>query len=208
MGTCALVGAAYFNAPRFIEMDDAGFFDYVIAVDGGYESLMAIDRKPDLALGDFDSLGYVPKGCRYVRYPSAKAKSDFELGIDRARALHHDTIVAFGVLGGRLDQTLATLQVLVAASKSGQSVSAIGETECVFVLNGPDVFEAAAQQSGTVSVFSLSDESIGVFERGLRWELDDIVLTSTTSLGLSNEFCGEAIMIGVEKGVLAIVMQM
>ena len=52
----------------------------------------------------------------------------------------------------------------------------------------------------------MNDLSSGVFERGLKWELDDVGLRNRTSLGLSNEFQGEAVMIGVEKGTLAVFM--
>ena len=34
--------------------------DFVVAVDGGYEHLKKLGIKPQLAVGDFDSLGYVP----------------------------------------------------------------------------------------------------------------------------------------------------
>ena len=43
-----------------------------------------------------------------------------------------------------------------------------------------------------------------MFERGLEWELDDVTLTNRTSWGLSNQLIGEAVMIGVERGTIAI----
>ena len=60
MTTCALVAACGFNGRHFQTLDEAGSFEFVIAVDGGFAHLEAIGRVPDLALGDFDSLGYVP----------------------------------------------------------------------------------------------------------------------------------------------------
>ena len=71
-------------------------------------------------------------------------------------------------------------------------------------LTGPDIFEAPAREEGTVSVFAMDAECTGVFERGLKWELDDAVLTNRTTWGLSNELMGEAVMIGVESGTLVI----
>lgn len=204
MKTCALVGASRFNAEQFACMDAESVFDVVIAVDAGFEHLEAIDRKPDMVLGDFDSLGYVPKGVRTSRFSAHKDASDMELAIKRAKALRCDNVIVFGALGGRLDHTLANMQVFAGASESGLSVCAIDMDNAIFFLTGPDTFEADAREGGTVSVFSMSDEAHGVFERGLEWELDDVVLTNRTSQGLSNELVGEPVLIGVESGTIAI----
>lgn len=204
MKTCALVGSSQFNAAHFQELDAAGVFDYVIAVDGGFASLEAIGRKPDMALGDFDSLGYIPKGLRVAQFSSHKDKSDMELALDRARSMHYDEVYVYGGLGRRLDHTLANLQLFALFSEKGLFVTAVGEDTSVVFITGPDTFEMPAIEAGTVSVFSMNDRAEGVFERGLAYELDDAVLTNRTSLGLSNELIGEAVMIGVEKGTIAI----
>lgn len=204
MKTCALVGSSQFNAAHFQELDAAGVFDYVIAADGGFASLEAIGRKPDMALGDFDSLGYVPKGLRVAQFSSHKDKSDMELALDRARSMHYDEVYVYGGLGRRLDHTLANLQLFALFSEKGLFVTAVDEDTSVVFITGPDTFEMPAIEAGTVSVFSMNDRAEGVFERGLAYELDDAVLTNRTSLGLSNELIGEAVMIGVEKGTIAI----
>lgn len=204
MKTIAVVGASDFNAQEFARMDAQSAFDQVIAVDGGFASLEAIGRKPDLVLGDFDSLGYVPTHIRTVRFPTHKDKSDMELALERAKSQRADEVFAFGALGRRLDHTLANLQLFARFSEAGLRVRAIGERELVAFVSGPDVFEAPARESGTVSVFAMNDACEGVFERGLVWELDDVTLTNRTSLGLSNELQGEAVLIGVESGTLAI----
>ncbi|WP_165252470.1 thiamine diphosphokinase [Adlercreutzia sp. ZJ304] len=204
MKTCALVGASDFNADQFKIMDDAGVFDYVMAVDGGFAHLESIGRKPNMAIGDFDSLGYVPRGLHVVRHSAHKDESDMELALMRAKSQRFDTIYIFGGLGRRLDHTLANLQLFAKFAERDISISAIGDDSLVTFLAGPDVLEAPARESGTVSVFAMNDKCCGVFERGLEWELDDYTLDNRTSLGLSNEFKGEAIMIGVEQGTLAV----
>lgn len=204
MRAAALVGASDFNADEFQNMDAEGMFDLVIAVDGGFASLEKIGRRPDMALGDFDSLGYVPRGIRVVRFSAEKDASDMELALARAKTERADSVFVFGGLGRRLDHTLANLQLFARMSEQGLHVTAIGQEEAIIFLTGPDIFEAPAQECGTVSVFAMSDTCTGVFERGLKWELDDAALTNRTSLGLSNELIGEAVMIGVETGTIAI----
>ena len=206
MTICALVGASEFNAEHFQMMDAEGAFDYVIAVDGGFSHLEGIGRVPDMAMGDFDSLGYVPSIPQVSRFSSNKDASDMELALRRAKTFRHKEVYVYGGLGGRLDHTLANLQLFSLFSEKGIAVTAIDRDCAVTFVTGPDAIEMPARDAGTVSVFSMSDLSSGVFERGLKWELDDVGLRNRTSLGLSNEFQGEAVMVGVEKGTLAVFM--
>ena len=50
--------------------------DLVVAVDGGLTYLEEAGIKPDIALGDFDSLGRVPGGPEVVRLDSVKDDTD------------------------------------------------------------------------------------------------------------------------------------
>lgn len=206
MKACALVGASEFNAEHFQAMDAQNAFNYVIAVDAGLKHLESIGRTPDMALGDFDSLGYVPEGMRVARFSANKSKSDMDLALERARNMRYDEIFIYGALGGRLDHTLANLHLFAKYSEKGAIVNAIGVNEAATYVTGPDTYEMPAQESGTISVFSMSDEATGVFERGLAYELDDATLTNRSSLGLSNEFIGEPVLIGVESGTIVVIV--
>lgn len=201
MATCALVGAVDFNAEDFRARYDAGAFDFVIAVDAGFAHLEAAGIEPDMAVGDFDSLGYVPKCRRVSRHPVKKDKSDMELAMEKAVTWDHDELVIYGALGGRLDHTLANLQLFAKFSEQGQYVTAVADTYAVRLLTGPDVFELPVTE-GTVSVFSANDTALGVIERGMAYSLDDEPLTSRTSRGLSNELTGEEATVAVEQGTL------
>ena len=190
-GTCALVGAVDFNAEDFQARQAAGEFDFVIAVDAGFAHLEAIGAVPDMAVGDFDSLGYVPKCRRVSRHPVKKDKSDMELAIEKALSWGHDELVVYGALGGRLDHTLANLQLFARFSERDAYVTAVADTYAVRLLTGPDVFELPPLSGGTVSVFSANDMARGVIERGLAY-----------SRGLSNELIGEEATVAVEEGTL------
>lgn len=201
MTTCALAGAVEFNAADFQARQAAGEFDFVIAVDAGFAHLEAIGVAPDMAVGDFDSLGYVPKARRVSRHPVKKDKSDMELAMEKAVAWDHDELVIYGALGARLDHTLANLQLFARFSERDVYVTAIGDTYAVRLLTGPDVFELPVTQ-GTVSVFSANDTARGVIERGMAYSLDDEPLSNRTSRGLSNELTGEEATVAVEQGTL------
>ena len=204
MATCALVAACDFNAEHFRASDELGLFDEVYAIDAGFAHLEALGRECDVALGDFDSLGYVPTAKCVSRHPVHKDKSDLELGLERAASYGFDEVVVYGALGGRLDHTLANLQLLARFAESGMSVTAIAPDYAVRVVVGPDVFELPSLDAGVVSVFAFTDEAHGVIERGMEYSLDDETLSARTSRGLSNELTGEPAAVAVEEGTLLV----
>lgn len=204
MTTYALVGASDFNAAYFAERAACGAFDAVIAVDGGFASLEAAGCVPDLALGDFDSLGFVPEGVPVKLFPAEKDASDMELALEEALTCGAGTVEVYGALGGRLDHTLANLSLLASFAERGLDVVAVGERERIALLVGPGELPIEAADGGIVSVFSLTDASTGVVEEGLKYGLDGATLTNRTSWGLSNELVGTAARISVESGTLAV----
>ena len=204
MKACALVAAADFNARHFQEMDARGAFDAVIAVDAGYASLQAIGREPDMAIGDFDSLGYVPDACKVVEYPARKDANDLALALAAARDGGYDATFVYGALSGRLDHTMGNLQESAAASEAGLSVTLIGEDVAVRIMSGPSALDLPSCESGIVSVFAMNDCARGVSIEGLDYPLDRADVGNRTTLGLSNEFKGLPARISVEAGTLAV----
>ena len=200
--TCALVATCDFNARQFEKLDSTGAFDEVYAVDAGYAHLQRIGRNPDIALGDFDSLGYVPRHPHVEQHPAHKDESDLELAFDYACAHGVDEAYVFGAIGGRLDHTIAALQMAARFAEGGMVVTFVTPECCIRILVGPDAYEIPVTEKGTVSVFSATDASTGVTETGMEYPLDDATLTNRTSLGLSNELIGVPASVSVCEGTL------
>ena len=201
---CALVAASDFNAEHFAACQADGVFDYVIAVDAGFVHLESVGCTPDLALGDFDSLGYVPRCKKVARHPVHKDKSDLELALDRAMNRDFTDLVVYGALGGRLDHTVANLQLLARYAEAGANVTAIGLDSAARYIVGPDVYDLPLHDAGTVSVFAMTPEAHGVIERGMEYSIDDETLGNRTTRGLSNELIGQEAAIAVEAGTLLV----
>ena len=73
MKTCYIIGAAELAIGRLRPSEG----DFVIAADAGLLHLAKLHIKPDLMLGDFDSLGYVPSGENVEVCPVRKDDTDF-----------------------------------------------------------------------------------------------------------------------------------
>ena len=202
MTTCALVAAIDFNERHFSDCAKEGKFDAVYAVDAGFALLEQMGFVPDMAVGDFDSLGYVPQSQRVHRFPMHKDKSDLELAFDQLKLDGFDEVVVYGAIGGRLDHTIANLQMACNFAEDGLTVTFIALDCAIRIVVGPSVYHLPNLKSGTVSVFSAVDCAKGVTERGLEYPLENADLTNRTTLGVSNELIGEPASVEASEGTL------
>ncbi len=175
--------------------------DLVIAADGGYAHMGGI--KPDLVVGDFDSLGYVPDGETVVRHPAEKDDTDTMLAARIGIKRGYRTFVLLGGVGGRLDHTLANIQTLAFLRENGARAALIGEGETITLIQN-EALRFRAGLSGIISVFSYGAVAYGVYERGLAYALTDATLTDTNPLGVSNAFTGEPAEVRVREGRLVV----
>lgn len=180
--------------------------DFVICADAGYRKAIENNIIPDLVVGDFDSLGEIPKLESIEVHPSQKDETDTFLALTRGMERGYENFVVFGALGGRLDHTFANLQLLKYLCERNVRCTLVSLLETVTAIKDSS-FTFLKGETGTVSVFSLSDESKGVCERGFKYPLENAVLTSSFPLGVSNELLGTGAEISVESGVLMIVRE-
>ena len=89
-----------------------------IAADGGALLLEKIGYKPDLILGDLDSLSnsdikkFRNKDINIKKYPSEKDETDGELAINYCLEKNFSKIILIFALGGRFDQQFANVFLL------------------------------------------------------------------------------------------------
>ncbi|MBR2803961.1 MAG: thiamine diphosphokinase, partial [Eggerthellaceae bacterium] len=134
--------------------------------------------------------------------PVEKDKSDLEAAMDRAKIRQFDEVIVYGALGGRLDHTMANLQMCARFAESGMGVTFVADDYAIRIVVGPDVYELPLLEEGTVSVFAATNEAYGVIERGMKYSIDDETLTNRTTRGLSNELQGVEAAVAVEEGTL------
>lgn len=180
--------------------------DLVIAADGGLKNTEKFNIKPNYIVGDFDSLGYVPEGSNIIKHPVMKNETDTILAVDVGFNDGYKEFIIYGCLGGRLDQTVASLQTAnYVAQNGGNAVFVDESTYATAIKNSSITFSAGCK--GTISVFSHSDVSKGVTEEGLLYSLTNETLTSGFPLGVSNEFTGKQATVSVDDGILNIIWQ-
>lgn len=180
--------------------------DFVIAADKGYMTLKMLGINPNLIVGDFDSLGFVPTGDNIEKLNICKDDTDTAHAVDIGFEKGFREFIVYGGVGGRLDHSFANIQLAKSIARRGGKGVFIGDTETFTVIkDGSISFDES--QTGCISVFSLSDESTGVSEKGLAYTLDNATLTNDNALGVSNEFIGKKSHISVKNGYLLIITQ-
>ena len=93
--------------------------DFVICADSGYDFTCEADIVPDLLIGDFDSIKFVPENIRNITLPIEKDVTDSVAAFNEGRKHGFESFVLFGGTGGRFEHTFANISLMANASKSG-----------------------------------------------------------------------------------------
>lgn len=196
---CLIFGAGeHFLPPRF-EKDD-----FIIAADAGYDYLLGLNVRPDIVVGDFDSSDTLAPPDIAVRLPVEKDDTDMAAAIRLALDRGFKSLHIYGGTGGRIDHTLANIQCLADIACRGAQGFLYGKGSVITALKDSRI-SFPPESRGIVSVFSHSDVSSGVYERGMKYPLNNAVLKNTRPLGVSNELKGDAADISVKSGTLIVV---
>ena len=174
--------------------------ELVIAADGGVRHAENLGLRPDVILGDFDSLGYVPEDSRV--FPVEKDDTDMMLAIRLGLERGCGEFFLYGAMDGpRLDHTVANFQSLNYLASHGAFGWLIGRDYIATTLrNGSLRFPKTAE--GILSVFCQGPGAKGVTLTGLKYPLERENLDAFFPLGVSNHFLGSSAGVRVEDGFL------
>ena len=198
MKTCVIFCAAGFDG--LLSPIPAGAL--TIAADGGLKHTEELGIVPDVILGDFDSLGYIPDHANV--HPVEKDDTDAMLAVRLGLERGCDRFLFYGAMDGpRLDHTIANFQTMAYLASHGARGTLIGRDYIATVLKD-ETLSFPAEASGILSLFSLGDSAEVTIE-GLHYPLDHGELRCDFPLGVSNHFTGRPARITVHRGqVLAL----
>lgn len=185
--------------------------DLVVCADGGLRPMRALGITPQVAIGDFDSaspslLAWARRrGTRLLTHPREKDKTDTELAIQYALRAGASTIDLAGVLGGRIDHTLANIGLLVALARQRRPARIVhGDTELFLATPRASI---SGRVRDRVSLIPLSARVSGVSTRGLKYPLADSTLRMDTTRGISNEITAPPAQVRTRRGWLLVVVE-
>jgi thiamine pyrophosphokinase len=179
----------------------------IIAADGGARHLVALSRLPDVLIGDLDS---VPSPRRTMLHEQStlilphgtdKDETDLELALLYAvDNYNEEEILVFGGFGGRLDQMLANILLLMHPRLRGREIRLVTQYQRIWLVAGRS--DIRGEKGDTVSLIPLGGDVHVARTEGLRWSLQDEVLAFGPARGVSNEMSGETAFVLVREGHL------
>jgi thiamine pyrophosphokinase len=184
--------------------------DRLIAADGGLHHLQKLGLRPDVLIGDLDSVepaeaeAVQNAGGQVIRHPVRKDETDLELAVRLARAEGAGDILVFGALGGRWDQTLANLLLLAHTDFRSARLRLIDGAQQIYLVQGETQIEG--QPGDTVSLISLQGDARGVTTEGLEYPLRDGQLPFGSTLGISNVLVDRQARVSVQDGLLVCIV--
>jgi thiamine pyrophosphokinase len=180
--------------------------DWIVAVDAGYRHLKVVGLKPDLVLGDLDSLSEMDlqeiqqAKIPIQRFPPAKDETDLELALNAAldRGCRIIRIACAG--GGRLDQLLANLALLARPDLAEIDLRIEDGVTEAFLIRSEIVL--TGDPGDIVSLLPVGGQASGVVTEGLLYPLHSESLWSYRTRGISNVMQTNQARIQVRDGIL------
>ncbi len=185
--------------------------DLVVGADAGAGFLLGAGVRPDLVVGDFDSLPAArlaeleAAGVELVRHPVRKDQTDGELAVDEARRRGAGELVLAGGLGA-LDHTLGHLAVLRRLEGVGLPSRLVAPCLTARVLEAPAEVYLDAPPGTRVSLVPLGDDAV-VTLSGLAYPLARGTLPAAACLGLGNSVAAPGAAIALHSGVVAVLVE-
>jgi thiamine pyrophosphokinase len=184
----------------------------VISADGGLSNTLRMGFKPDLVIGDMDSIDSSKekeiRGIPEVEYISStpeKDESDTQLAVDHAVKLGIRSIFITGATGGRIDHTFANILLLASPRLDGIRSSIITDDREIFILKSSASIRGCPGK--LISIFSLTPYTYFISTAGLKYPLLDEKLYFSPVRGLSNIFTGQKAEIKIREGRLLIIKE-
>lgn len=200
MSICYIVGAGECKKLDFTKKDG----DIVIAADGGYKYLQRAGIKPDIVIGDFDSLGKAPEGEKIIRLKPEKDVTDTYAAVSEGIKCGYSRFNIYGASGGRIEHTLANIQLIASLAEKNMQASIFDGSTVITAVTAKTLrFDSA--YNGYISIFAHSDKCTGVCLRGIKYPLENAELSNLFPLGVSNEFLGVESEIVIGNGTAIIV---
>lgn len=203
MRRCVIIGGAeirdYPTIRQYLRSDD-----FFLFCDSGLRHVEGLNAVPDLIVGDFDSHANPNLPVETIVLPCEKDDTDTVFAVKTAVQRGFCDFLLLGVIGGRLDHTLANVSALLWLHHQGKSAVAVDDFSEMEIVS-----ENAVQIPAHFPFFSLlniSGTAEGVTIKNAKYPLDNAAIQCDYQYGVSNEVLpGKTAEVTVAKGELLLI---
>jgi thiamine pyrophosphokinase len=184
----------------------------IIAVDGGIHNCISLGIRPNVIIGDFDSIEsddltvYRDSGMNIIRYPTHKDETDLDLALRYAMNREVSEMIIIGGLGARWDMTIANILLIAHPMYTGVNIRLLDGSQELFLLTAGNHSVVKGQPGDTLSLIPLVGDVSGVITNGLEYPLSDETLQFGSSRGVSNVLILDQAHIFFRQGLLLCIL--
>ncbi len=182
----------------------------VIAADRGAEYCLRAGIRPDLVVGDMDSLPLetfeeVKKaGIPFQRHDTSKDETDTRLALLAALEGGARSVEMVAATGDRIDHTLANIHLLYAALLRGVDACILAHDCRIFLVDSCSTI--SGNKGALVSLLPLTPKVGGISLSGFQWNIEEASMEIGNPYGISNRVCSDEARIQVGEGTLIAVI--
>lgn len=190
MKKAVIVGTSFWKDSFLLKNPDSDCL--YVACDGGYRYFLDNGIEPDILVGDFDTLDQklIQSPKITIKLNPIKDDTDSFYIVKTLLDQGYQEFHFYGCYGGKLDHTLANIQIL-SYLKDKQAKGYLyseDNSQVLFMLDSNEYVTFRKEAKGKLSVFSYSPICEGVCESNLKYTLENATLDYSVALGISNEF--------------------
>ena len=203
MKRCVIVGGAGINNYDYIR-SRLYVDDYIVFCDSGLKHLEALQVKPSLIVGDFDSHDNPHLDVETIVLPCEKDDTDTVFAVKEAVKRGFDDFLLIGVVGARLDHTLGNVSILLYLDSIGKKGIIIDDYSEMEIVSGEPV--SICDRYAFFSLLNITGCAKGITITGAKYPLADAEITCEYQYGVSNEVLpGKTATVSVKQGKLLLI---
>jgi thiamine pyrophosphokinase len=185
--------------------------DVYVGADSGALFLLRQGIKPDIAIGDFDSvdeaeLAFIQLHSKQLLScdPVLKDLTDTDMAFSWALDQNPQEIIMFGALGTRFDHALANIHLLIKALNKQMDCSIVDFNNRIRLINQSVTIERTNRFSH-ISLLPFTAQVTGITLQGFQYPLHEATLVIGQSLGISNRIVEPFGHIQIRQGNLLVI---
>ncbi|QQS38182.1 MAG: thiamine diphosphokinase [Ignavibacteriales bacterium] len=177
-------------------------YNKLICADGGANKALSLKLKPDIIIGDLDSIS--SKTLRYFKGKSRIIRLKRQNDTDVEKCLKHliskkiNEVILLGVTGDRLDHTFCNLGIVLKFYNKIK-ITIIAENSVLQPVTGSATFITKSKE--IISLYGI-DPKTKITTKGLKYSLNNENLPFGIRDGTSNLALGNEITLNVKKGII------
>lgn len=171
--------------------------DFIIACDSGYDNALKLGIKPEIVVGDFDSIKNDILDCEIIKLPTKKDDTDLRVAVDITVQKKCENVIFLCATGGRIDHFYGNMSHLEYLDKKNISATIIDEQNIINICkNKKTTYKNISQY---ISIIPIT-EKIVLTTENLEYKAEKLVVNRENIISISNECEQEFFSITVDEG--------